>query len=62
MAWIAGVVAAGALAWAKLQALTFWQLARFMARPGIENGLAATVLIALMAWLLQVHAVLAHAG
>ncbi|ABM37456.1 adenosylcobinamide-phosphate synthase CbiB [Polaromonas naphthalenivorans] len=52
LAWMAGAAAAGALAWA-LQALSFWQLARFMARPGIENGLAATVLIALMAWLLK---------
>ena len=52
LAWMAGAAAAGALAWA-LQALTFWQLARFMARPGIESGLAAAVLIALMAWLLK---------
>lgn len=52
LAWMAGAAAAGALAWA-LQALTFWQLARFMARPGIENGLAASALIALMAWLLK---------
>lgn len=52
LAWMAGAAAAGALAWA-LQALSFWQLARFMARPGMENGLAAAVLIALMAWLLK---------
>ncbi|MEO8015064.1 MAG: adenosylcobinamide-phosphate synthase CbiB [Polaromonas sp.] len=52
LAWVAGATAAGALAWA-LQALTFWQLARFVARPGMENGLAAIVLIALMAWLLK---------
>ena len=52
LAWMAGAAAAGVLAWA-LQALGFWQLARFMARPGIESGLAAIVLIALMAWLLK---------
>lgn len=52
LAWMAGAAAAGALAWA-LQALTFWQLARFITRPGIENALAATLLIALMAWLLK---------
>ena len=52
LAWMAGAAAAGVLAWA-LQALGFWQIARFMARPGIESGLAAIVLIALMAWLLK---------
>ena len=52
LAWMAGAAAAGVLAWA-LQALGFWQLARFMARPSIESGLAAIVLIALMAWLLK---------
>lgn len=52
LAWMAGAAAAGALAWA-LQALTFWQLARFVARPGMQSGLAAAVLIALMAWLLK---------
>ncbi|WP_029524512.1 adenosylcobinamide-phosphate synthase CbiB [Polaromonas glacialis] len=52
LAWMAGAAAAGALAWA-LQALSLWQLARFMARPGIENALAATLWVALMAWLLK---------
>ena len=50
LAWIAGAAAAGALAWA-LQALTFWQLARFMAQPGLQSGLAGIALLALMAWL-----------
>jgi len=52
LAWMAGAAAAFVLAWA-LQALTFWQLARFMARPGMQSGLAAAALIALMAWLLK---------
>lgn len=50
LAWWLGAIAAGALAWA-LQALTFWQLARFSARPDLESVIAAVVLIALMAWL-----------
>ena len=52
VAWAVGAAAAGALAWG-VQALTFWQLARFITQPGIDNALAATVLIALMAWLLK---------
>ena len=49
VAWAAGAAAAGALAWG-LQALTLWQLARFVAQPGLLHGLAALVLIAAMAW------------
>ena len=49
IAWAAGAAAAGALAWG-LQALTLWQLARFVAQPGLLHGLAALVLIAVMAW------------
>ena len=52
LAWMAGAAAAGALAWA-LQALAFWQLARFAAAPGLEDALAATLWVALMAWLLK---------
>ena len=52
LAWVAGALLVGALAWA-LQDLTFWQLALFMARPGMENGLAAVALVAAMAWLLK---------
>ncbi|CAN5457755.1 adenosylcobinamide-phosphate synthase CbiB [soil metagenome] len=50
LAWVAGALAAATLGWA-LQALTFWQLARFTARPGLEGGLAVLVLLAAMAWL-----------
>ena len=49
VAWAAGAAAAGALAWG-LQALTLWQLARFVAQPGLLHGLAALALIAAMAW------------
>ena len=49
VAWAAGAAVAGALAWG-LQALTLWQLARFVAQPGLLHGLAALALIAAMAW------------
>ena len=50
LAWTPAAAVAGALAWA-LQALSFWQLARFIAQPGLQSGLAGIALIALMAWL-----------
>ena len=52
LAWVAGALAAAALGGA-LQALTLWQLARFMARPDAANALAAAVLTAATAWLLK---------
>jgi len=50
VAWTLGAVAAGALAWG-LQALTLWQLARFIAQPELHSGLATTALVVGMAWL-----------
>ena len=50
LAWMVGAVAVGAGAWA-LQALAFWQLARFIMQPALESGLAAAALVAAMAWL-----------
>ena len=52
LAWGAGASLAGALAWS-LQALTFWQLARFITQPEPASALAAAALIAAMAWLLK---------
>ncbi|MFZ3139462.1 adenosylcobinamide-phosphate synthase CbiB [Polaromonas sp.] len=51
-AWLTGALMAGALAWA-LQALTFWQIARFTTQPDLEGGLALLTLVAAMAWLLK---------
>ena len=50
LAWCVGVVGVAALAWA-LQALAFWQLARFILQPALETGLAAAALVGAMAWL-----------
>ena len=50
LAWGVGAVVAGALAWG-LQALTFWQLARFSARPDLARAMAVILLVAMMAWL-----------
>ena len=52
LAWSAGAALVGALAWA-LQALTFWQLVRFVAHPEPASALAAAALVAAMAWLLK---------
>lgn len=52
LAWVAGASLASGLAWS-LQALVFWQLARFMAQPGLGSGLALAALVAAMAWLLK---------
>jgi adenosylcobinamide-phosphate synthase len=48
LAWALGGAVVAALAWC-LQALTFWQLARFIARPELPSGLLAIALLALMA-------------
>lgn len=52
LAWVAGAALAGGLAWA-LESLAFWQLARFIAQPGLERGLALAALAAAMGWLLK---------
>ena len=52
LAWVAGAALVGGLGWA-LQALAFWQLARFIAQPGLGHGLALGALVAAMAWLLK---------
>jgi len=52
LAWVAGAALAGGVAWA-LQALVFWQMARFIAQPGLECGLVLAALVAAMAWLLK---------
>ncbi len=52
LAWVAGAMLVGALAWA-LQALAFWQLARFIRLPDLNSALAAAALVAAMAWLLK---------
>ncbi|MDO8719659.1 MAG: adenosylcobinamide-phosphate synthase CbiB [Polaromonas sp.] len=49
LAWALGAAAVAALAWC-LQALTFWQLVRFIAGPDLPGGLLAVALLALMAW------------
>ena len=49
-AWTLGAVAAATLAWG-LQALTLWQLGRFIGQPELHSALATIVLVAAMAWL-----------
>ena len=50
LAWCVGAMGVGAVAWA-LQALAFWQLARFIMQPALESGLTCAALVAAMAWL-----------
>jgi adenosylcobinamide-phosphate synthase len=52
MAWVAGALLAGALAWA-LQALALRQVAQFILQPDLSRALAAVALVAAMAWLLK---------
>ena len=52
LAWALGAILTGALAWG-VQFLTFWQIARFAAAPGLQSGMAAVLLGVLMAWLLK---------
>ncbi len=55
LAWWLGVVVLGALAWG-LQAVTFWQVvqvARLGATLGLQSGIAAVLLVALMAWVFK---------
>jgi len=49
LAWALGAAVVAALAWG-LQALTFWQMARFSGRPDLQSGLLTLALLALMAW------------
>lgn len=49
LAWAVGGAAVAALAWG-LQALTFWQIARFIAGPDLQSGVLALGLLGLMAW------------
>lgn len=49
LAWALGAAAVMALAWS-LQALAFWQIARFITGPDLPGGLQAIALLALMAW------------
>jgi adenosylcobinamide-phosphate synthase len=49
LAWALGGAAVAALAWG-LQALAFWQIARFIAGPDLQNGVLALALLGLMAW------------
>ena len=52
LAWCMGAVVVGALAWG-LQALAFWQLARWGVRPVLESMACGLLLFSLMAWLLK---------
>lgn len=52
LAWVAGAALVGGLGWA-LQALAFWQLARFISQPEPASALAVAALVAAMAWLLK---------
>ena len=52
LAWCIGAVVIGALAWG-LQALAFWQLSSWGARPILESMACGLLLLSLMAWLFK---------
>ena len=52
LAWCVGAVVVGALAWG-LQALAFWQLSSWGARPILESMACGLLLLSLIAWLLK---------
>ena len=52
LAWWVGVLAVGALGWS-LQVLFFWQVSEYRAQPDLQNGVEATLVAILMAWVLK---------